>query len=61
MDNYGGCSSFKIICLCPIILPFSRYVFHLDHMLSTLLNSSPNTPTNLIIITDSLRPKKARL
>jgi len=36
----------------------SRYVFHLDHMLSTLLNSSPNTPTNLIIITDSLRPKK---
>ena len=29
-------------------------------MLSTLLNSSPNTSTNLIIITDSLRPKKAR-
>ena len=50
-----------VLNLHHFILPlWSRYVFHLDHMLSTLLNSSPNTSTNLIIITDSLRPKKAR-
>ena len=36
----------------------SRYMYQLDFMLSTLLNNSPDTPINLIIITDSLKPKK---
>ena len=36
----------------------SRYMYQLDFMLSTLLNNSPDTSINLIIITDSLKPKK---
>ena len=36
----------------------SRYMYQLDFMLSTLLNNSPDTPISLIIITDSLKPKK---
>jgi len=36
----------------------SRYMYQLDFMLSTLLNNSPDTPINFIIITDSLKPKK---